>query len=157
MGQMFPVNLWLPLAALGHHAFISQCAATNIASSRQKREVVLKVWAENIPTINYSASLRRVAPVRLGSCHPDLHTDLHGGETTAEFQRVTHAYSVLSDASKKTMYDAYGFRDFEDFSDQRKRKHEHAREMFRARTRAMSKYQNWLQTWIRISQVYVFL
>jgi curved DNA-binding protein CbpA len=68
------------------------------------------------------------------ACHPDL----HGESKNAEFQQLTHAYSVLSDSAKKAQYDANGFRDFEDFSDQEK-----AREMFRQKMQGAWKRRSW--------------
>jgi molecular chaperone DnaJ len=40
----------------------------------------------------------------------ELHPDRNAGDKTkeAEFKRVNEAYSVLSDASKKSRYDQYG-------------------------------------------------
>ena len=103
------------------------------------------------------------------TCHPDL----HGDSKNAEFQQLTHAYSVLSDSAKRgtycllishsilpvfclliafghgvcaltllgcraAQYDANGFRDFDDFTEQEK-----AREMFRQNMAGVWKRRSW--------------
>ena len=82
---------------------------------------------------------------RVRSCHPDL----HGDTKTAEFQRLTHAYSVLSDNAKRARYDANGFRDFEDFTDQEK-----ARAMFRENMKRMWEQQSWQSIVTRAAPIY---
>jgi len=41
----------------------------------------------------------------------DCHPDLHGDKNTKEFQELSAAYSVLSDANKRSAYDASGYQD----------------------------------------------
>jgi len=68
------------------------------------------------------------------TCHPDL----HGDTKNAEFQQLTHAYSVLSDSAKRGQYDAFGFRDFEDLSDK-----DQAEYMFRQNLRGIWTRRSW--------------
>ena len=44
---------------------------------------------------------------RAKECHPDL----HGDARRDEFQKLSEAYSILSDPQKKKLYDASGYRD----------------------------------------------
>jgi hypothetical protein len=101
-----------------------------------------------VPPTSSAREIRAAYLRRAKDCHPDL----HGGETTAEFQKLTHAYAVLSDTSKRARYDANGYRDFDDFSDQEK-----AKEMFRSRMEAMWKTANWRTMGYQVCRMYLIV
>jgi len=86
---------------------------------------------------------------KVKSCHPDL----HGDRKTAEFQRLTHAYTVLSDTAKRAKYDANSFRDFEDLSDEEKES-----EMFRQHLKAMWEQElTWKFMAMRVAPIYTLV
>lgn len=69
----------------------------------------------------------------------DCHPDRHGDSRTQQFQRLTAAYTVLSDENKKADYDANGYQDYEDLNDKDKVKsafRQKMKEMFGNKTRA---------------------
>merc|ERR1712039_774439 len=87
-----------------------QAGKTNAkqASNKPTHYDILNIQPPSNPKEIKQAYLRRAK-----DCHPDI----HGESRTAEFQRLTAAYTVLSDEGKKADYDAFGYRDYEDLTD----------------------------------------